>query len=318
MNGKLWIESELGQGTKVHVSFSLQLAPEQPVGLPVQEVPPLNWLDQPGEKQVSILLADDNQINLMVAGSMLQKLGYDATRVENGKQVLAMLQTRHFDLILMDMLMPEMDGLDATRIIRDQEIGTQCHMPIIALTASALKEDRQRCLDAGMDDYISKPFHRWELDACIQALLHRSSRTQGIRAVSEQESRLMQTEQRSYRAKYRASEPLYDEAKINEYQALDKQLLINLVSIFEEETAAELRAAQEAIQAKDSKQLQFMAHSLKNSIGNFTEKALYGLALELEHAGQAADFSDSEEIFQKLSSGIEELNQELGALLGNI
>ncbi|MCP4042860.1 MAG: response regulator, partial [Gammaproteobacteria bacterium] len=117
-----------------------------------------------------ILLVEDNMVNQKVALSMLRNLGVDADTAVNGRQAVeGCEQGGKYDLVLMDCQMPEMDGFDATRAIRKREQGG--HIPIIALTANAMESDRRKCLDAGMDDYISKPFKQDELANALRAWL---------------------------------------------------------------------------------------------------------------------------------------------------
>jgi CheY-like chemotaxis protein len=118
-----------------------------------------------------ILLAEDNRVNQELAARLLAKLGHSSVIANNGLEALALLATEVFDLVLMDIQMPEMDGIAATQQIRERETFTGAHMPIIAMTAHALKGDRQRCLDAGMDGYVSKPISAKDLQAAILSLL---------------------------------------------------------------------------------------------------------------------------------------------------
>jgi len=108
--------------------------------------------------RLRVLLAEDNPVNQKLTVRLLESHGHSVVVVENGREALAMLAQQSFDVVLMDVQMPEMDGFAATARIRQQEQGTGQHLPIIALTAHALKGDQERCLAAGMDDYISKPF----------------------------------------------------------------------------------------------------------------------------------------------------------------
>ncbi len=104
-----------------------------------------------------ILLVEDNPINQKVAQRLLEKAGHSVTIASNGKEAVDLLERQTFDLVLMDVQMPEMDGLEATAVIRQQEEGTERHMPIVALTAHAMMGDREKCLEAGMDGYVTKP-----------------------------------------------------------------------------------------------------------------------------------------------------------------
>jgi len=115
--------------------------------------------------ELSILLAEDNPVNQKVALSMLKKMGYQADIAVNGLEVLKSLEKKHFDVILMDIQMPEMDGIEATQQIRSKQIKQPC---IIAMTAYALEGDRENCLNAGMDEYISKPIKKDELEMALQ------------------------------------------------------------------------------------------------------------------------------------------------------
>jgi CheY-like chemotaxis protein len=119
-------------------------------------------------KRLHVLLAEDNPINRKLAVRMLENLGHKVRVAENGKEALSSLEKERFDLILMDVQMPEMDGLQTTRAIREREKTTGGHIPIVAMTAHALKGDRERCLEAGMDGYVSKPFNAKDLSEAIQ------------------------------------------------------------------------------------------------------------------------------------------------------
>ena len=124
-----------------------------------------------GRKHLNILLAEDNRVNQVLAVRLLQKRGHTVVLVETGKAVLEASRDGSFDLILMDVQMPEMDGLEATARIRESEKATGKHTPIVAMTAHAMVGDRERCLAAGMDGYISKPLSVKELFETIEGVL---------------------------------------------------------------------------------------------------------------------------------------------------
>ncbi|HET9836898.1 MAG TPA: two-component regulator propeller domain-containing protein [Candidatus Angelobacter sp.] len=117
---------------------------------------------------LNILLAEDNVVNRALAVGLLEKMGHRVTVAENGREALELLERTTFDVVLMDVQMPEMDGYSATRELRQREQGRQRHIPVIAITAHAMKGDREACIEAGMDGYIAKPIHRAELQKVIE------------------------------------------------------------------------------------------------------------------------------------------------------
>ena len=167
----MWVESQPGQGSTFHfkVRFELQkldarrtvtadpVAPPHPAGR--------------DQRRFKILLAEDNLVNQKVAVRFLEKRGHTVVVAESGRQALDAWRKQPFDLILMDVQMPEMDGFEATALIREQEKSGAKHVPIIAMTAHAMVGDRERCLAAGMDDYVSKPINTTDLFAAIERLM---------------------------------------------------------------------------------------------------------------------------------------------------
>ena len=119
-------------------------------------------------RSLRILVAEDNAINQRVAVSMLEKAGHRVDLVSNGREAVEALDRRSYDLVFMDCLMPQMDGFEATRAIRAAEVGTDRQVPIVALTANAMQRDREQCLAAGMDDYLTKPFSKQALNAAVE------------------------------------------------------------------------------------------------------------------------------------------------------
>jgi CheY-like chemotaxis protein len=139
------------------------------------EVPlksPATASSEPARRALRILLAEDNRVNQIFAKRLLEKQGYNLTVANNGREVLHLLSQDSFDLVLMDIQMPEMDGFEASAAIRAKETGSNKHIPIVAMTAHAMKEDRDKCIAAGMDDYVSKPIDPDALAAAIERVIN--------------------------------------------------------------------------------------------------------------------------------------------------
>ena len=153
MGGRLWLSSEPGRGSTFHFTVK--------VGIRAEAIRPATPAPAAAAETIPaalrILLAEDNRVNQFLAVRLLEKAGHQVVTASNGRAVLEALARDRFDLALMDLQMPEMDGFEATARIREQERGTGARLPIIALTANAMVGDRERCLEAGMDGYLSKP-----------------------------------------------------------------------------------------------------------------------------------------------------------------
>src|SRR2546428_12736082 len=164
MGGRIWVESQTGRGSSFH--FTVRLRVEQRTG---GDQRPATEMLKKAVRSVRVLLAEDNEINQQVAVEFLQMRGHQVRIANNGKEVLQALATDRFDIILMDVQMPQMDGFQATAAIREKEKTTGNHIPIVAMTGYAMKGDRQRCLDGGMDAYICKPIRSQELFEIVES-----------------------------------------------------------------------------------------------------------------------------------------------------
>ncbi|HXS93665.1 MAG TPA: PAS domain S-box protein [Candidatus Limnocylindrales bacterium] len=157
MGGRVWVESEAGKGSTFHLTVGLGSSNQSPVRHPEEGTA------QCSIRSLRVLLAEDNPVNRRVAFLLLKREGHSVAEASNGVEAVAAMGRENFDIVLMDVQMPEMDGYDATKEIRARENGTGTHVPIVALTAHAMSGAREICLSAGMDDYLSKPIAIKEL-----------------------------------------------------------------------------------------------------------------------------------------------------------
>jgi two-component system sensor histidine kinase/response regulator len=245
-------------------------------------------------QKLNILLAEDNPVNRVLAQKLLQKQGHVVTSVNNGIEALQLWeqhQSRQFDIVLMDVQMPEMDGLQATTRIRERELGTGAHTPIIAVTAHAMKGDRERCLAAGMDGYITKPINPAELAKIIQITVPAAMKLTAVH-----------------------SDPVVKRPSGAELLARfdgDGELLKELAGIFLQECPKMLDEIREALRASDYKALERAAHTLKGSVGNFAMPGPWETAQRLELLAKSGLLSGAQEIFRDLERQIAQFNQVL-------
>jgi two-component system, sensor histidine kinase and response regulator len=247
-----------------------------------------------GRRGLRILLAEDNVVNQRLAVRLLEKRGHHVTVATNGREVLTTLEnavSTGFDLILMDVQMPEMSGFEATGFIREKEKVTGKRLPIIAMTASALKGDRERCLAAGMDDYIAKPVQSEDLFAAIERLVEAPGAAPPDSAPV-------------------ASAVLRKEAILDRAGG-DLNLLRQIIEIFAVDCPRMMANLRKAAEAKNPKALQDAAHALKGAISNFSTVGAFESALRLEVTGHNGDLTGVEDILATLEQDVATLNAAL-------
>ena len=240
-----------------------------------------------------ILLAEDNRVNQAVAVRMLEKMGHSLTIANNGNEALAAFATQPFDLVLMDIQMPEMDGFAATKEIREKEKNMESYTPIIAMTAHAMKGDRERCLAAGMNGYVSKPINAKELNASIAGVLRERAST-----------RLHISAQAVQPAPAPHGNCAWDIAKMKDRLGGDEQLLREVIQIFVDETPKRMVALRQAISQGNAEIIEREAHSLKGELGYLGISEVPQKARDLEEAGRKRDLEAAAKAFAALAIDI--------------
>jgi PAS domain S-box-containing protein len=244
-------------------------------------------------RQLNILLAEDNAVNQKIATRMLEKLGHRVAVAGNGQEALDAIARHGFDAILMDVQMPEMDGLKATEKIREGERQTQLHMPIIAMTAHAMKGDRERCIEAGMDGYISKPINGRELEEAIAGALH-----------GWDDTRVGKSSETPKQDAVLDSAITWDIAQTLERLGGDEKLLHEVVEIFLEEGPKQMTTLRHAIEDGNAEGIEKTAHSLKGELGYLGISEVSRKACELEEMGREHDLQHTTKVFGTFEAGI--------------
>jgi CheY-like chemotaxis protein len=239
-----------------------------------------------------ILLAEDNPMNLQLATRLLEKHGHSVIVARNGWEAIVALERDDIDLVLMDVQMPEVDGLEATTTIRRKEQRTGGHVPIIAMTASALAGDREQCLAAGMDAYVSKPIRAAELIAVIGDLA----------AVL----RKGQVEADHYRLCMVLD---WDEALA--HVGNDPALLREVSATFLDQAPRWIGAIRNALDRQDAGQLKATVHPLKGALGILAAAEAFAAAQRLETLGRERTLCGAREAFEQLELALERLTLTL-------
>ncbi len=260
-----------------------------------------------------VLLVEDNEINRRVALGLLRSRGHLVEIAENGQEALNMLETHEFDVVLMDMQMPVMDGYEATTAIRALEHEVGGHMPIVAMTAEALKGDRERCLAVGMDDYVAKPISQSELYRAVESFPALCSPVP-TRSPNLVDKTVVQSSESvdSIALPETPRAPKIIDWKLARARLPEGALTMNeLVGLVKIETPNLLASIQQSIVARDSRTLRRSAHTMKSSVSLFGADSLAQLAQTLENLGRLESFDGIEELLSKLEKQVESFMQDL-------
>ena len=240
---------------------------------------------------LSVLLAEDNDVNQKLATRLLEKRGHQVVVAANGRQALAALAKSHFDLVLMDVQMPEMDGLEATAALRAREKETGGHIPVIAMTALVMQGDRERCLAAGMDDYLTKPIRPLALDEVLEKYIEQKKQSGQVSESAPLESAPLSSTS--------------EQESINVPELLDRvdgdrDFLIELLNLFREDGPKQLGEIEKALEKQDAGEVQRGGHSLRGTLSNLAAHSAAELAAEIEYAGKSNDLIRAEAALKRL------------------
>lgn len=248
-----------------------------------------------------ILLAEDNRINQLYLTELVKQLGCQCDTVLNGQEAIDAVLSSHYDLVLMDCQMPELDGLEATRRIRELEKRGQLKnkLPIIALTANAIKGDREKCLDAGMNEYLSKPVQRDHILTVMKQFL-KQTQSEGA-----DQSPLHGT------SEVETHQPAIDSVALRELCGGNLDLINSLLDELESSGDARITQIQKSVKASDARGIAEAAHSLKGASGFLCAMKLKQISSEIEQAGEAAELD-------KITTLVDGVAQEMQRCLAEL
>ena len=306
MGGTLELSSEVAHGSTF--TAVLPLMRGAAADLPVFAIDGLSRLlgsragagghgspEVPVHRVLRILLVEDNPVNQRLAHEILRRRGHAVTLAAHGREALDRLDAASFDLVLMDVQMPEMNGLEATRAIRAAEAGSGRHLPIVAMTAHAMAGDRERCLEAGMDDYLTKPIRAEALITHVERM-----------TISTDEA-----------SPARSQAPAFNVQEALERVDNDQELLAEIAGLFVADAPAMLEAVATAVAAGDAPAVARAAHRLKGSILTFGAADTAALAQSLELTGSDPDFPAAHAILARLTPAVARLRTALEAFVVN-
>ena len=304
MGGRLWLESEPGKGSRFHfvARFGIHEGASETVEAP-SDAPPIPSRGSRGKNRgrrtrmaktrLNVLVAEDNATNQTLLSALLAQEGHRVTIVGNGRLAVERVTREAFDVVLMDVQMPEMGGLEATAAIRRQEEGTGRHAPIVALTARAMVGDREQCLAAGMDAYLSKPVRARELFSVIEAVVANARSSVPPQPAS---ATAMRTIDVSALLADFASRP---------------DLVIQVIDVFVADAPATLARLRDAAVTANVEALAAVAHAIKGSVGLFSQGEAYEHARALEARARTGDTSNAIAACDTIEASVSRLSAEL-------
>jgi two-component system, sensor histidine kinase and response regulator len=270
----------------------------------------------PKPERLRILVAEDNHVNRQLALRLLESAGHEVTLATNGREAVEACCAGNFDTILMDIQMPELDGLEATAEIRRQEQQTGKHVAIIAMTAHAMRGDRERCIAGGMDGYVGKPISRGELMAAIAQHVPGARLTSSAGAAHS--SRVREDVRAAAGGEVQAEARALDAAAVLERVGGDKQLLGELCEIFVAELPRMMGTVSAALEGGDQALVYHAVHALKGAVGVFCAEAASRVICEMEDDARRGDLSLAARKFMALKIEMEKLEPDVASLSGRL
>jgi PAS domain S-box-containing protein len=253
-------------------------------------------------RPLRVLLAEDNPVNQEVALRLLERRGHSVIVAENGKQALTAIERHKFDLVLMDVQMPEMGGLEATQLIREKEKSTGEHLPILAMTAHAMQGDRERCIAAGMDGYLAKPIDPKSFLQTVEGISQRATQSE----TTPQEAGSRDASSDAPRA--------LDTKALLEWFSGNRKLLRSIVKTFRDDCPRMMARIRSALAANDANLLADGAHALKGSVGNFGPTAALDTTRKMEKIARQGKLDGAWELYATLEDEIALLLPALHAI----
>ncbi len=316
MGGEIGFESEEGKGTvfEFTVPFEKPAGPAAPEKKDARaETSRKTGSLEPRPLSGRVLLVEDNQTNQLVASRLLEKFGLSVETASNGAQAVKSLAERKFDLVFMDVQMPEMDGLEATRRIRE---GACCEknagVPIVALTAHAMSGDMQKCLDAGMDDYLPKPVEAKTLRETLERWIP------GRETAGEEDGVPEAPGESPGNPKEEKSSPVFDKESLLERLEEDQDLVEFMVRTFLQEVPGKWEALREVVERKEWDRAERLAHNLKGAAATVGAEALRGAAQDLEEAIRKGSPGETAALLEVLGDRLSRLKTALEEFLGTV